>query len=322
MLDSLARATPVAVVTGSSSGIGRATALALGHAGYAVILHARGNVAGLQQVAHELQSTDAKNVSRTLCLTGDIACPQACRDIVRSAFAWKGRVDAWVNNAGADVLTGRARQQSFESRMQRLLAVDVAGTVRLCRLVAPLMTSQVVSALEKCNTDGGASSHIPRCNSDGGASGHIRNANPTAERRATLECSTDGGASGHIPCIVNMGWDQATLGMEDEPGQLFGTTKAAVAAFSTSLALSFPKIRVNCVAPGWIRTGWGETAASGYWAQRAVDESLQSRWGTPEDVAQLIAWLVSDASRFVNGQTVAVNGGRRYYPSCDGKSIR
>lgn len=297
MLDSLAPATPVAVVTGSSSGIGRATALALGHTGYAVILHARSNVAGLQQVAHELQSTDAKNVSRTLCLTGDIACPQVCRDIVRSAFAWKGRVDAWVNNAGADVLTGRARQQSFESRMQRLLAVDVAGTVRLCRLVAPQMTSQVVSALEKCNTDGGASSHIPRCDSDVGA-------------------------SGHIPCIVNMGWDQATLGMEDEPGQLFGTTKAAVAAFSTSLALSFPKIRVNCVAPGWIRTGWGQTTATGYWAQRAVDESLQSRWGTPEDVAQLIAWLVSDASRFVNGQTVAVNGGRRFYPSCDGKSIR
>ncbi|MCA9182623.1 MAG: SDR family oxidoreductase [Planctomycetales bacterium] len=297
MLDSLAPVAPVAIVTGSSSGIGRATALALARAGYAVILHARSNVAGLQQVAHELQSTEAKNASRTLCLTGDIACPRACRDLVRSAFAWKGRVDAWVNNAGADVLTGRARQQSFESRMQHLLAVDVHGTARLCRLVAPRMTSQAVGSLEKCNSDGGASGYIPKCDSDDGA-------------------------SGHIPCIINMGWDQATLGMEGEPGQLFGTTKAAVAAFSTSLALSFPNIRVNCVAPGWIRTEWGQTAATGYWAQRAVNESLQSRWGAPEDVAQLITWLVSDASRFVNGQTVAVNGGRRYYPSCDDKSMR
>ncbi|MEO8269975.1 MAG: SDR family NAD(P)-dependent oxidoreductase, partial [Aureliella sp.] len=103
----------VAVVTGSSSGIGRATALALARAGYAVVLHARSNVGGLQQVAHELQSTVAKSTPNTLCLTGDIACPQTCNDIVHSAFAWQGRVDAWINNAGADVLTGRARQQSF-----------------------------------------------------------------------------------------------------------------------------------------------------------------------------------------------------------------
>ncbi len=273
-----APATPVAVVTGSSSGIGRATALALGRAGYSIVLHARRNVAGLQQVAHELQSMGAKNAPRALCLTGDIACPQTCNDIVRAAFAWQGRVDAWVNNAGADVLIGSARLESFEARLQRLLAVDVQGTVRLSRLVALRMSSQAASLLEKCKTDGGASGHI-----------------------------------------INMGWDQATLGMEGEPGQLFGTTKAAVAAFSASLALSYPSIRVNCVAPGWIRTEWGQTAAADYWAQRAVDESLQSRWGTPEDVAQLIAWLASDASHFVNGQTIAVNGGRRYYPRGDEK---
>ena len=266
-------ATPVAVVTGSSSGIGRATALALGRAGYAIVLHARRNIVGLQQVAQELRSTGLENAPQTLCLTGDIACPQTCNDLVRAVFAWQGRVDAWINNAGADVLTGRARRQSFEARLQRLLAVDVQGTVRLSRLVASRMASQPPIPTEKCKSDGGASGHI-----------------------------------------INMGWDQATLGMEGEPGQLFGTTKAAVAAFSSSLALTYPNIRVNCIAPGWIRTEWGQTAAAEYWAQRAEDESLQARWGLPEDVAQLMVWLVSDASRFINGQTIAVNGGRRYYP--------
>ena len=323
MSESSNAVTPVAVVTGSSSGIGRATAIALRRAGYAVVVHARSNLAGLQSVAGELQeydspgsfprsgersyrrqtvagerriprsgersyrrqtvagvdlpSSDPRSGERSyrregndqvLCVTGDIACPNACRDLVAAAFGWRGRVDAWINNAGADVLTGTARQQSFAVRLQRLCEVDVQGTVRLSRLVAPRMLDQP-----------------PRSD-----------------------------LSPALPCIVNIGWDQAQLGMEGEPGQLFGTTKAAVAAFTMSLGLSYPGIRVNCVAPGWIQTQWGQSSASGYWAQRAVDESLQQRWGTADDVAATIAWLVSDASSFVNGQIVAVNGGRRFYP--------
>lgn len=259
---------PVAVVTGSSSGIGRATAVALSRRGYAVVLHARSNLAGLQEVAAELQSEGSASSDHVVCLTGDIACPRACHDMVAAACGWRGRVDAWVNNAGADVLTGNARQQPFAVRLQRLWEVDVQGTVRLSRLIAPRMLSQ----------------------------------------------SPRDVVSPPLPCIVNLGWDQAQLGMEGEPGQLFGTTKAAVAAFTMSLALSHPGIRVNCVAPGWIQTEWGQTSASGYWAQRAADESLQQRWGTADDVAHTIAWLVSDSSGFVNGQTIAVNGGRRYYP--------
>ena len=268
MSASQAAVLPVAVVTGSSSGIGRATAIALKRRGYAVVLHARRDLAGLQAVAAALRS-ESSGFGQILCLTGDIACPRTCRDLVSAAFGWRGRVDAWVNNAGADVLTGSAQQQSFAARLQRLWEVDVQGTIRLSRLAAPRMLSQP-----------------PR-----------DTVSPT------------------LPCIVNIGWDQAPLGMEGEPGQLFGTTKAAVAAFTNSLALSYPRLRVNCVAPGWVQTEWGQTSASGYWAQRAADESLQQRWGTADDVAQAIAWLVSDESSFVNAQTIAVNGGRRYYPS-------
>ena len=103
--------------------------------------------------------------------------------------------------------------------------------------------------------------------------------------------------------------------MEGEPGQLFGTTKAAIAAFSQSLALSAHGIRVNCVAPGWIKTDWGNQSADEFWNQRAIQESQLGRWGTPEDVAQAIRWLADPASQFINGQTVSVNGGRRFYPA-------
>jgi 3-oxoacyl-[acyl-carrier protein] reductase len=67
-------------------------------------------------------------------------------------------------------------------------------------------------------------------------------------------------------------------------------------------------VRVNCVAPGWIKTSWGENA-SDYWQSRAVEESVLRRWGTPEDIAQAVRFLVSDSAAFITGHTLPVNGG-------------
>jgi len=80
-------------------------------------------------------------------------------------------------------------------------------------------------------------------------------------------------------------------------------------AFTRSLARSLaPEVRVNCLAPGWIRTEWGEHASE-YWQQRAVDSCMLGRWGTPEDVARVARFLVSPAADFVTGQIVPINGG-------------
>jgi 3-oxoacyl-[acyl-carrier protein] reductase len=109
--------------------------------------------------------------------------------------------------------------------------------------------------------------------------------------------------------ILTMGWDQAETGMEGDSGQLFGACKAAVMAFTKSLALELaPPVRVNCLAPGWIRTAWG-AGASDAWQTRALRETPLARWGTPEDVAQTARWLVSPAAQFITGQIVRIDGG-------------
>jgi NAD(P)-dependent dehydrogenase (short-subunit alcohol dehydrogenase family) len=109
--------------------------------------------------------------------------------------------------------------------------------------------------------------------------------------------------------IINMGWDQAETGMAGDSGQLFAAAKGAVMAFTKSLALDLaPEVRVNCLAPGWIKTAWGE-AASQTWQDRAVRETPLGRWGTPEDVAKVARWLASPAAAFLTGQIVRVNGG-------------
>jgi 3-oxoacyl-[acyl-carrier protein] reductase len=109
--------------------------------------------------------------------------------------------------------------------------------------------------------------------------------------------------------ILTMSWDQAETGMEGDSGQLFAAVKGAVAAFTRSLAKSLaPEVRVNALAPGWIRTAWG-SGASKVWQERVKRETPLGRWGTPEDVAATAVWLASPAANFITGQIVRINGG-------------
>ena len=109
--------------------------------------------------------------------------------------------------------------------------------------------------------------------------------------------------------ILTVGWDQAETGMEGDSGELFAAVKGAVTCFTRSLALSLaPEVRVNCLAPGWVRTAWGETASPA-WQERVRRETPLGVWGLPEDVAAAAVWLASPAAAFVTGQTIRVNGG-------------
>jgi 2-amino-4-hydroxy-6-hydroxymethyldihydropteridine diphosphokinase len=240
-----------AVVTGSTSGIGRAIALALATAGADVIIHGRRSLTASLSVAAE---TETHGV-RTQVILADLRQPVDCERLVRRAWeTWTG-IDVWVNNAGADTLTGEAAHWSFERKLEELLAVDVMATMRLSRAVGQRMKQRGRGV------------------------------------------------------ILNVGWDQAETGMEGDSGELFAATKGAVMAFSKSLALSLaPEVRVNCLAPGWIKTAWGERASEA-WQQRAVRETPLRRWGTAEDVAAVACWLASPAAAFLTGQVIRINGG-------------
>ncbi len=128
----------VAVVTGSSSGIGRATAQRLAQLGATVVLHGRSNQAGLAEALADLEGEGREHQT----IQADIATPQGCQQLVD--FAWQkfSGIDIWMNFAGADVLTGATKELPFDEKMALLWQTDVMGTIGLCRRVIERMRNQ------------------------------------------------------------------------------------------------------------------------------------------------------------------------------------
>ena len=240
-----------ALVTGSTSGIGRAIAMELARGGADVVVHGRRS----EQRAQEVSAHINREEVRSSVVLADLREPSGCSRLAEAGWNSFDGLDIWINNAGADTLTGEAAQWSFERKLSELWAVDVRATMQLARTIGQRMRQQGRGV------------------------------------------------------IINMGWDQAETGMAGDSGELFAAVKGAVMAFSKSLALSLaPEVRVNCLAPGWIRTAWGDQASQ-TWQERVLRETPLARWGTPEDVAQTVRWLVSPAAAFHTGQIVRVNGG-------------
>lgn len=240
------------VVTGASSGIGRSIALACAREGARVVVNYKQSHDKAKALVNEIQTAGGTAIA----MQGNVGLNQDIQKIISTTQTEFGSIDIWVNNAGADILTGAGANLGDQEKLNQLIDIDLKGTIACCWALAPIMKNQ-----------------------------------------------------GH-GVIINMSWDLAIHGFQGRNPEMFAAVKAGVLGFSRSFAKNHgPEIRVNVLAPGWIKTGFADDVMRRDYYEARIREIPLGRFGTPEDVAEVAVFLASDDASYITGEMIKINGG-------------
>jgi 3-oxoacyl-[acyl-carrier protein] reductase len=124
----------VAIVTGSATGVGAATALALAHRGYDLLV----NYTKSETEARACEAACREAGARTLLVRGDVSVDKDCRAMVQAVTDAWGRIDALVNNAAVSLFGSAAEWDALDAEaFQRVLGVNTVGAFHMVRACLP-----------------------------------------------------------------------------------------------------------------------------------------------------------------------------------------
>ncbi|NIO04968.1 MAG: glucose 1-dehydrogenase [Proteobacteria bacterium] len=242
----------VALITGGSRGIGRATALGFARAGADVVVTSR-KLPDLEEVAEEIRGLGSKS----LAVASHIGRLDDINALVNKVNEEFGRIDILINNAGTSPAIAPILDVD-ERLWDAIMNLNLKGLVFLSQAVARVMKEH----------DGGKIINV---------------------------ASIDG------------------LRPEPMPNGTYAISKAGVLMATRVMAVEWAqyKIRVNAVAPGNVHTRLGDSrfeVIAGY-EEELVKRTPMKRIAEPDEMVGAMIYLASDASSFVTGQTIVVDGG-------------
>ena len=138
-----------AVITGASSGIGRGIALAFAKEGAEVVVNYNQSKEKAEQLVQEITASGGS----AKAIQADISNRQDIERLINESQTQLGKIDIWVNNAGADVLTGEGAQLDDDAKLQKLCDIDLKGTMQCCWSIAPIMQQQGGGAIVNMSWD-------------------------------------------------------------------------------------------------------------------------------------------------------------------------
>ena len=239
----------VAIVTGTSRGLGQYLGRALARAGADLVITSRAveSLAGFQ---HEIEGLGR----RAFPLELDVRNYESIQQMVEAAYAAYGKIDILVNNAGCNVRKP-AVEVSWED-WNLVLDTNLRGTFFVAQAVARKMISRRygrIINIGSVTSVFGYAGLTPYCASRGGV------------KQLTMSLADDWGPHG---------------------------------------------ITVNCLAPGWFKTQQNRVLYENReWVEYLIDRIPLKRPGRPDDLDGAVVFLASDASQYITGQTLLVDGG-------------
>ncbi|MEU6768341.1 SDR family NAD(P)-dependent oxidoreductase [Streptomyces sp. NPDC046853] len=286
-----------AFVTGAASGIGRASAVLLAEAGASVHCADR-DTQGLQETATLIKA--AGGTAHTHYL--DVADRAQVDQAVATATAVTGRLDVMAAIAG--IMHNSPVLETRDEDLDRVLNINFKGVLYACQAAARAM----IAANTGTTNTGTASTSTTSTGTANATTAHTHTHTANAHTANPAEAN----GSRRPGSIITMASGAVDTG---GPGLLcYGAAKAAVVQLTKTLATEVGPhgIRVNAVAPGWIRTPMTDrhdSDAQAHTEGLMVRMSPLGRVGEPEDIAHAVLHLASDASAFTTGQILRPNGG-------------
>jgi 3-oxoacyl-[acyl-carrier protein] reductase len=238
----------VAVVTGSSRGLGRAIAVKLASLGAKVVVNYRSNEAAAEETLHLIQQVGGEGI----IIQADVSSSEQAHHLIHGALEHFGRLDILINNAGTtrDGLLVRMSEEDWDT----VINTNLKGVFNCCKAAQRTMLKQRAGR------------------------------------------------------IVNI---SSIAGVGGNAGQTnYSAAKAGLIGFTKSLAkeVGSRNITVNAVAPGYIPTELSSTIPPELLA-KGIEMMPLGRPGTPEDIANAVAFLASDEANYITGQVLCVDGG-------------
>ncbi|QGQ97254.1 SDR family oxidoreductase [Paenibacillus psychroresistens] len=237
----------VAIITGSSRGIGRSIALLLASQGAKVVINYSADQEAADKVVQEIESEGGT----AIVIRADISKVADIEQLFNQTIATYGKIDILVNNAG--VMATKPIDQVTEEDFDRQFAINVKGTY-------------------------------------------------FAIQQAVKHMGVDGR-------IIN--FSTSVVGYMFPTYSVYAGTKGAVEQFTRQLAKELgPRgITINTVAPGPVNTELFTTGKSEALINQLASTNSFNRLGEPEDISSVVAFLASNDSRWISGQTIRINGG-------------
>lgn len=128
----------IAVITGASSGIGRGIAEAFAREGADIVV----NYQKSKDSAEAIVETINQSGRRAIAVQADMSDKDDIERLIKETQNEFGRIDVWVNNAGADILTGTGATADIHEKLMRLIDVDLKGTINACWSITQIMQEQ------------------------------------------------------------------------------------------------------------------------------------------------------------------------------------